>query len=237
MSDGRVARRLRAVATWFAWRNPLLHALIAAFGLHLPTDFLLGERQRQPHRLRRHVHCRAGRLGSASATFRPHALFRVPLGIGVSLDRDGRRLVEILAPVAPERCYFDYHSGSRAPSRSMTVTWQSTCTRRRTGARSGNCSTASSVVGSSPGSRRPPGQSHGSPTRRLRERRAPGSNADRRPSGLARLHVLEAEAALDAEVAARDVVVVRARHLDDLVVLHVQLERCSRRRSTGRSSR
>src|SRR5687767_6954752 len=41
---------------------------------------------------------------------------------------------------------------------------------------------------------------------------------------LARLHVGEAEAALDAQVPARHGMVGRARHLHDLVVLHVQLE-------------
>src|SRR5262249_15274203 len=52
---------------------------------------------------------------------------------------------------------------------------------------------------------------------------APHTNAELR--GVPRrLNVLEAEAALDAQVAARDVVVVGARHLDDRVVLHVQLE-------------
>src|SRR4051812_21831539 len=49
------------------------------------------------------------------------------------------------------------------------------------------------------------------------------------PSGsggiaVAHLHVLEAEAALDAQVAARHVVVVGARDLDGAVVLHVQVE-------------
>src|SRR5690348_8410368 len=42
------------------------------------------------------------------------------------------------------------------------------------------------------------------------------------PFWRAALDVLEAEAALDAEVAAGDVVVERGCHLDDLVVLHVQ---------------
>ena len=51
------------------------------------------------------------------------------------------------------------------------------------------------------------------------------------------LHVLEAEAALDAEVALCDRVIDRARHFDDRVVLHVQHRGCSRRRSTGRSCR
>ena len=51
------------------------------------------------------------------------------------------------------------------------------------------------------------------------------------------LDVLEAEAALDAEVAARDVVVDGRGHLHDRVVLHVQRRACSRRRSRGRSCR
>src|SRR4051794_38023223 len=46
----------------------------------------------------------------------------------------------------------------------------------------------------------------------------------RRSAIAARLHVLEAEAALDTEVPARDVVVVGARDLDDRVVLHVELQ-------------
>ena len=48
------------------------------------------------------------------------------------------------------------------------------------------------------------------------------------------LHVGEAEAALDAEVAVGDRVVLGARHLHDAVVLHVQVEVAARRRSSRR---
>ena len=56
------------------------------------------------------------------------------------------------------------------------------------------------------------------------------AGAGLRPAGAARSRRgarEEAEATLDAEVAERDVVVGHARHLDDPVVLHVELERAA----------
>src|SRR5262245_12163045 len=63
--------------------------------------------------------------------------------------------------------------------------------------------------------------------RRPRARQGARAREDRgrrELAALARAHVLEAEATLDAEVAARDVVVVGGGDLDDLVVLHVEGE-------------
>ena len=150
------------------------------------------------------------------------------LARGVHPDGDGTR-------AGPRR-----RCSSRCSRRSSTATTRGAAWGSR------RCSTSSSranalrgrpsAVGGVGGHRRAhrAGRAARAPTRRRdrgarRERgvvesRGAAEATPRALRGPAQLDVLEAEAALDAEVAARDVVVGGARHLDDPVVLHVELE-------------
>ena len=101
---------------------------------------------------------------------------------------------------------------------------------------SGSVSPARPEAGASPtGGIAPDGPAHAPPRGRWSTVVGSGEvesrprSDDGRPSAPRPLsvHVREAEATLDAEVAERDVVVGRARHLDDPVVLHVELERAA----------